>query len=175
MLPGRHRPRPPRAAAATARGGGYRPPNRIVPPAPTANISITFALGFIVFIVFNREGIRANGIGGHIKHFMGPMPALAPLMFPLELLGALIRPISLAMRLFGNIFGEETVIAVLISMAAIMTMGLVPFQVPMLAFGVFGSIVQAGVFAILTCSYISLAIGEHGHGEHDGQSAASAH
>jgi len=147
-------------------------------PAPTANISVTFALGFIVFILFNVEGIRANGVMGHLKHFAGPMPALAPLIFPIELIGALVRPVSLAMRLFGNVFGEETVIAVLISMAAVLTSGIVPFQVPMLAFGVFGSVVQAGVFAILTCSYIALSIGDHGdhsheaHGEH---SAAHAH
>ena len=108
----------------------------------------------------------------------GMAPALAPLIFPIELIGALVRPLSLAMRLFGNVFGEETVIAVLISMAAVLTSGIVPFQAPMLAFGVFGSIVQAGVFAILTCSYIALSIGDHGdhghegHGEHG---AAHAH
>lgn len=148
-------------------------------PAPTANISMTFALGFIVFVLFNWEGIKANGVGGHLKHFMGPIPALAILIFPIEVIGALVRPVSLAMRLFGNVFGEETVIAVLITMAATATMGLIPFQVPMLAFGVFGSIVQAGVFAILTCSYIALSIGDHdhGHGEegHDGHGAAHAH
>ncbi len=150
-------------------------------PAPTANISMTFALGFIVFVLFNWEGIKANGVGGHLKHFMGPIPALAPLIFPIELIGALVRPVSLAMRLFGNVFGEETVIAVLITMAASATMGIVPFQVPMLAFGVFGSIVQAGVFAILTCSYIALSIGDHGHDNghgdpgHDGHGAAHAH
>jgi len=147
-------------------------------PAPTANISVTFALGFIVFILFNVEGIRANGVIGHLKHFAGPMPALAPLIFPIEIIGALVRPVSLAMRLFGNVFGEETVIAVLISMAAVLTSGIVPFQVPMLAFGVFGSVVQAGVFAILTCSYIALSIGDHGDHSHEANgehSAAHAH
>lgn len=148
-------------------------------PAPTANISMTFALGFIVFVLFNAEGIRANGLIGHLKHFAGPMPALAPLIFPIELIGALVRPVSLAMRLFGNVFGEETVIAVLIMMAATLTMGIVPFQAPMLAFGVFGSVVQAGVFAILTCSYIALSIGDHGHDGadhgHENHGAAHAH
>jgi F-type H+-transporting ATPase subunit a len=148
-------------------------------PAPTANISMTFALGFIVFVLFNAEGIRANGLGGHLKHFAGPMPALAPLIFPIELIGALVRPVSLAMRLFGNVFGEETVIAVLIMMAASLTMGIIPFQAPMLAFGVFGSVVQAGVFAILTCSYIALSIGDHGHDHadhgHEEHGAAHAH
>lgn len=148
-------------------------------PAPTANLSMTIALGLIVFVVFNWEGIKANGLGGHLKHFAGPIPALAPLIFPIELIGALVRPISLGMRLFGNVFGEETVIAVLIAMAA--ATWVIPFHVPMLAFGVFGSIVQAGVFAILTCSYISLSIGDHGHDDHghehgeDSHGAAHAH
>ena len=133
-------------------------------PAPTANLSVTLALGLVVFIAFNYEGIRANGLIGHLKHFAGPIPALAPLIFPIELVGALVRPVSLAMRLFGNVFGEETVIAVLIALVAGF---ILPLHAPMLAFGVFGSVVQAGVFAILTCSYIALSIGEHGHHDHD--------
>ena len=95
-------------------------------PAPTANISVTFALGFIVFVMFNYEGIKANGVVGHLKHFAGPMPALAPLIFPIEFIGALVRPLSLAMRLFGNVFGEETVIAVLMVGMGFMTYYLVP-------------------------------------------------
>jgi F-type H+-transporting ATPase subunit a len=138
-------------------------------PAPTANLSMTLALGFIVFIVFNVVGIKANGIKNYLAHFAGPIPALAILMFPIEIVGVLVRPISLAMRLFGNVFGEETVIAVLIGMAA--GTFIIPLQAPMLAFGVFGSVVQAGVFAILSCSYIALAIGDHGHDESHGHDA----
>ena len=135
-------------------------------PAPTANLSITLALGLIVFLVFNYQGIKANGLGKYLAHFAGPIPALAPLMFPIEIVGVLVRPISLGMRLFGNVFGEETVIAVLVGMSAGTL--LIPLHAPMLAFGVFGSVVQAGVFAILTCSYIALAIGDHGHDHEDG-------
>jgi F-type H+-transporting ATPase subunit a len=138
-------------------------------PAPTANLSMTLALGFIVFVVFNVVGIKANGIKNYLAHFAGPIPALAILMFPIEIVGVLVRPISLAMRLFGNVFGEETVIAVLIGMAA--GTFIIPLQAPMLAFGVFGSVVQAGVFAILSCSYIALAIGDHGHDESHGHDA----
>lgn len=133
-------------------------------PAPSANLSMTLALGFIVFLVFNIVGIKANGIGKYLAHFMGPIPALAILMFPIEIIGVLVRPVSLAMRLFGNVFGEETVIAVLVGMSA--ATFVIPLHAPMLAFGVFGSVVQAGVFAILTCSYIALAIGDHGHDDH---------
>jgi F-type H+-transporting ATPase subunit a len=142
-------------------------------PAPTANLSMTIALALVVFVVVQYAGIKANGFGGWLKHFAGPIPALAPLMFPLELIGALAKPLSLSIRLFGNVFGEETVIAVLVSLAAA-TLPLflpIPFQFPMLMFGVFGSLVQAGVFTILTCAYISLSVGEHehhadGHDEH---------
>jgi F-type H+-transporting ATPase subunit a len=103
------------------------------------------------------------------------------LIFPIELIGLLVRPLSLSMRLFGNIFGEETVTAVLIalSMTVATAIGVpwlpIPLQLPMLMFGVFGSIVQAGVFTILTCSYIALSIGdhsdEHGHGHEHGEAA----
>jgi F-type H+-transporting ATPase subunit a len=144
--------------------------------APTANLSMTLALGFIVFIVFNVVGIKANGIGKYLAHFAGPIPALAPLIFPIEMIGALVRPLSLAMRLFGNVFGEGTVIAVLIGMAA--STFIIPLHAPMLAFGIFGSVVQAGVFAILTCSYIALAIGDHGHDHNaseSGHRAVAAH
>ena len=142
-------------------------------PAPTANLSMTLALGFIVFAVFNYIGIKANGIGKYLAHFAGPIPALAPLMFPIEIVGVLVRPISLAMRLFGNVFGEETVIAVLVGMSA--TAFLIPLHAPMLAFGVFGSVVQAGVFAILTCSYIALAVGDHGDETHGEEPHGAAH
>ena len=144
-------------------------------PAPTANLSMTLALGLIVFVLFNVVGIKANGAKAYFAHFAGPIPALAPIIFIIEMIGVLVRPISLGMRLFGNIFGEETVIAVLVGMAA--TTFIVPLHAPMLAFGVFGGVVQAGVFAILTCSYIALAIGDHGDHGHDehGHEAAQAH
>jgi F-type H+-transporting ATPase subunit a len=144
-------------------------------PAPTTNLSMTFALGLIVFIYSQYVGIKENGLGGHLKHFMGPLPALSPLIFIIEVIGALVRPVSLAMRLFGNIFGEETVTAVLVGLAiSFLPVWLpIPLQLPMLMFGIFGSVVQASVFTILTCVYINLSIGEHGdHGhahdtEHD--------
>ncbi|GAB4457223.1 MAG: hypothetical protein OHK0029_16610 [Armatimonadaceae bacterium] len=140
-------------------------------PAPTANLSMTLALSAVVFFVVQYAGIRENGVKGYFSHFAGPIPALAPLIFPIELIGALVKPLSLSMRLFGNIFGEETVIAVLVGLAVATLPAFlpIPFQFPMLLFGVFGSLVQAGVYTILTCAYINLAIGEHGdhHGEHD--------
>lgn len=134
-------------------------------PAPTANLSMTIAIALVVFIMVQAAGIKANGIGGYLKHFAGPIPALAPLMFPLEIIGAIAKPLSLSIRLFGNIFGEETVIAVLVTLAvtSLPIFAPIPFQFPMLMFGVFGSLVQAGVFTILTCAYLSLSLGDHEH------------
>lgn len=139
-------------------------------PAPTSNLSMTFALGLTVFLISQYVGIKRNGVAAHFGHMAGPIPALAPLIFPIELIGTLVRPVSLAMRLFGNVFGEETVIAVLLGLSVTTLPAFVPipFHAPMLMFGVFGSIVQAGVFTILTCAYIALAIGDHAdHGDHD--------
>jgi F-type H+-transporting ATPase subunit a len=143
-------------------------------PAPTANLSMTIAISLVVFVVVQWVGIKENGVKGYFKHFAGPVPAISPLLFPLELFGAFVKPISLSIRLFGNVFGEETVIAVLVGLAATVMAKIflpLPFQLPMLMFGVFGSIIQAGVYTILTCAYISLSIGDHedhGHGEEHG-------
>lgn len=141
-------------------------------PAPTSNLSITISVALIVFAIVQYVGIKENGIGGYLRHFAGPVPALAPLIFPIELIGALAKPISLSIRLFGNVFGEEMVTAVLIGLAlSVLPIWFpLPFQLPMLVFGVFGAIVQAGVFTILTCAYISLSIGEHDHkGNHQAE------
>jgi F-type H+-transporting ATPase subunit a len=140
-------------------------------PAPTANLTMTLAISFWVFLIVNWAGIKENGFGGWLKHFAGPIPALAPLLFPIEFIGARVKPLSLSIRLFGNVFGEEMVIAVLTSLAVVTVSGLIPFQFPMLVFGVFGGLVQAAVYSILTCAYIALSLGDHddhGHGaEHD--------
>ena len=138
-------------------------------PAPTSNLSMTLAVSLIVFLTVQYVGIKENGIGGYLKHFAGPVWWLSWLIFPIEFVGALVKPISLSIRLFGNVFGEETVIAVLVALGVSTLPAFlpIPFQFPMLVFGVFGSIVQAGVYTILTCAYIALSIGEHdSHGHH---------
>ena len=136
--------------------------------APTANLSLTLALGMIVFFYVQYEGMRQNGIGGHLKHFAGPMPALAPLMFPIELISEIVKPFTLAIRLFGNIFGEDVIIIVLTGLALKMTgsalFGLLPIQFPVLLLSLLTAGVQALVFSMLTCIYISLV----SHHEHEG-------
>jgi len=121
--------------------------------APTSNLNTTVAPAIIVFFTYNYIGFKKHGVG-YIKHFMGPMLALAPLMIIIELIGHLSRPLSLSMRLFGNIFGEDLVIAILFFLAPY----LVPL--PMFFIGLFTSALQAYVFMMLSMIYISGALEE---------------
>lgn len=121
--------------------------------SPTSNLNTTAAPALIVFFTYHYIGIKKHG-AHYIHHFMGPVAWLAPLMIIIELIGHLSRPLSLSMRLFGNIFGEDLVIAILFL--------LVPFLVPlpMYFLGLFTSVLQSYVFMILTMIYISGAIEE---------------
>lgn len=145
--------------------------------SPTSNLSTTLALGLIVFVYVQYVGIRSNGIKAYIGHFMGPMPAVAPLLFPIELISEFVKPFTLAMRLFGNIFGEDTVIVVLATLAVTMVpkpvAGLLPFQLPILILGMLTAFVQAMVFSLLTCIY--LALQSRHDSEHDGEHHAPGH
>jgi len=123
--------------------------------ASTANFNTTVACALIVFVYYNIEGLREHGIG-YVKHFMGPMPVLAPLMFPIEIISHLARPFSLGIRLFGNISGEHTVTLVFYSMIP----WLLP--VPLMAIGLFAAFLQTFVFIMLTQVYIAGAIA-HDH------------
>jgi F-type H+-transporting ATPase subunit a len=124
---------------------------------PTSNPNTTFALAITSFLYFNYQGIRKQGLVHYVKHFAGPIWWLAPLMFPIELIGNFARVLSLGMRLFGNIFGEHTATAIFMSM--------VPFVVPwpMMGLGIFGAFLQTFVFIMLTMVYISGAIAAEEH------------
>lgn len=115
---------------------------------PTANLNVTFALSVTCFLIFNAEGIKAHGLFGYLKHFLGPMLALAPLMFLIEMIGNFARALSLSMRLYGNIYGEHT--------AGSIFTGLMPIVVPwpMMALGIFTALLQAYVFTLLTTVYL---------------------
>lgn len=150
--------------------------------SPSANLSINLAIGLTVFLYVQYVGIRNRGLVGYVKHFCGPMPALAPLMLPIELISELVKPFTLAMRLFGNIFGEDTVIIVLalLGISLIPVAPVVPVQFPILVLGLLTTFVQALVFTLLTCIYISLQSHheEHGHEDHvseEGHAPAAAH
>ncbi len=129
--------------------------------APTMTLSTTLALGFTTFIMVQTYAIRETGIVAYVKHFMGDVLWLAPLMLVVELVGECIKPVSLSLRLYGNIFGEDNVIEQLMSLG-----GWFPAQFPMLAFAIFTSFLQAFIFTTLSTIYIaSKVVHEGGHGE----------
>ena len=132
--------------------------------SPMANISMTLALATIVFLVVQYTAIKEQGLGGRLKHLAGPVWWLSWLIFPLELFGELVRPLSLSLRLFGNIFGEEMIIGVLIALLAVLPIP-IPLHFPIVMFGLLTALVQAGVFTLLTCVYLQLAM-DHGHDDH---------
>lgn len=133
--------------------------------SPTANLSTTLAFGVVVFLYVQWEGIRTNGPVNYVKHFMGPMPALAPLMFPVELISELVKPFTLAVRLFGNIFGEDVILMVLAGLGvSLLHVPGLPLHFPVLFLSAITAVVQAMVFSMLTCIYLSLVT----HHEHEG-------
>lgn len=80
---------------------------------PTSNLNTTAACALIVFVAYHVIGVRKQGLGTYLKHFVGPVPALAPLMIPIELISHLARPLSLTLRLFGNMTGGHILLAII--------------------------------------------------------------
>jgi F-type H+-transporting ATPase subunit a len=130
---------------------------------PTANWNTTVALAVTVFVLYNYYGIRKHGLLAYLKHFCGPVWWLAPLMFPIEFIGHLARPVSLSIRLFGNIFGEESVIVILLALTWLV-MPYVIWLGIMLPLSLFTAAVQTFVFIMLSMVYIAGAV-EEAHGE----------
>jgi F-type H+-transporting ATPase subunit a len=135
--------------------------------SPTANINVPAGLAIVIIAYVQYEGIRVNGLKGYLMHFVGDPWWLAPLNFPIHVIGELARVLSLTVRLFGNIFGEDVVIVILISLSIRFFMG-APGQFPMYFLAIFTSFVQAMVFSILTCVYLALMTSHEDHGEHHG-------
>ncbi|MCC7442236.1 MAG: F0F1 ATP synthase subunit A [Bdellovibrionales bacterium] len=123
---------------------------------PTDNLNTTLALGTFVFIYYNYVGLRASGLS-YLKHFLGPVLWLSPLMLIIELISHVVRPLSLGLRLRGNMTGDHMVLAVFSELA--------PYLVPLIfmGLGLFVCFVQAFVFSLLTMVYISLASAHDDH------------
>lgn len=121
---------------------------------PTGALNTTLAFGILIFIMYNFYGFRAHG-ADYIKHFLGPVAFLAPLMFIIEIVSHVVRPVSLSLRLFMNITGDHMVMGVFTN--------LTHFIVPALfiALGIFVSFLQAFIFTVLSAIYISLAESHH--------------
>ncbi|HLY74321.1 MAG TPA: F0F1 ATP synthase subunit A [Planctomycetota bacterium] len=137
--------------------------------SPTMTLSTTAALGITTFVMVQQYAIRAGGIVSYIKHFMGEVLWLAPLMLVVEIIGELAKPLSLSLRLYGNIFGEDKVGEELMALGG----GWVPVQAPMLFLAIFTSFLQAFIFTTLSTIYIaSKVVHEGGHGDDHGHSEA---
>jgi F-type H+-transporting ATPase subunit a len=120
--------------------------------SPTSSINFTLALALIVFIYYNFEGIKENGVVKYFKHFLGPVWWLYWLMFPIEIVSHLSRIISLSFRLFGNIKGDDLFLAVILMLA--------PWVAPMVPFALltFMALLQAFIFMMLTYVYLAGAV-----------------
>lgn len=136
--------------------------------APTSATSVTFALGISSFVYYNYIGIKENGLFGHLRHFAGPVLAIAPLLFLIELISNLIRPMSLGIRLFGNMFADEKVMESITNLSPPWTSFITPL--PLMGLGVFVALIQTFIFVFLSMVYISEVShpphtehGEHGH------------
>ena len=123
---------------------------------PTANLNTTLACALIVFVFTHVIGIKYHGVA-YIKHFLGPVWWLMPVIFIIEVIGHLARILSLSLRLFGNMMGHELVLTILFLLA-----GAFFVPLPIMAMGIFVALVQAFVFFLLSVMYFTGAM-EHAH------------
>ncbi len=123
---------------------------------PTDTLKTNVALSILVFLATHYYGVREHGLA-YFKHFLGPIWWLAPLMLPIEIISHLARPVSLALRLMGNMFADHKVVASFFILVPI----LVP--VPFLILGMLVVIVQTLVFSLLSMVYISMAVAHEDH------------
>lgn len=124
--------------------------------SPTMFAAVPLGCALATFFYYNVMGFREQGAGRYVKHFAGPMPLLAPLMVPIELISHLSRPLSLTIRLYANMYAGEQVTLAFI--------GMVPLVIPVAFMGlhIFVAFLQAFVFTLLTMVYVAGAV-EHEH------------
>lgn len=144
--------------------------------SPTASINVTLGCALTVWIYYHWQGIKAQGLGKYLAHFAAPPGApvlMAPIMLPIEIISHLSRVLSLSLRLFGNVFGEEMVVLIIAS--------IIPFlaPLPMSVLGVITGTLQAFIFMLLTIIYLAGAVHveheDHGHAHAEGHEASHAH
>ena len=131
---------------------------------PTQSLNTNLAMGLTVFVFYNVVGLMEQGPVNYFKHFAGPMLALAPLMLVIELISHCIRPLSLSLRLAGNMTGDHTVLGVFGQIAADLFGGLpLLLPVPFLFLGLLVSVIQTIVFCMLSSIYIAMAVHHEEH------------
>jgi F-type H+-transporting ATPase subunit a len=130
---------------------------------PTSNVNTNIAVALVVFFLTHYYGVKEHGVG-YLKHFMGPMLMLAPLMFAIEMISHLVRPLSLTVRLYGNISGDHIVLGIFSNIWHTLGINIPEVGIPVifLMLGIFISFVQAFVFSLLSMVYISGAMA-HDH------------
>lgn len=116
----------------------------------TENLNTTLAMGLFVFITYNLFGLKENGLS-YLKHFLGPVLWLGPLILVIELISHIVRPISLGLRLANVLKGDHTVVGIFLDLVPI---GL---PIPFYLLGIFVCFVQAFVFTLLSMVYVALA------------------
>jgi len=124
---------------------------------PNDTLKTNVGISVMVFVLTHYYGIREHGFVNYIKHFFGPMPVLAPLIFPIELISHLARPLSLAVRLLGNMMADHKVVMSFFALVPI----LVP--IPFILLGLLVCLIQALVFCTLTMVYIGMAVEHEEH------------
>ncbi len=122
----------------------------------TDNLNTTLAMGFLSFLMYNFLGFKAHGIS-YLKQFLGPVGFLIPLMLLIEIISHVVRPLSLGLRLWGNIMGDHLVLGIFLDLGSY-------FLIPLLFYGLglFVCFMQAFVFTILSIVYVSMAV-SHDH------------
>ncbi len=128
---------------------------------PTDNLNTTVACALVVFCATHYYGLKTHGLK-YLRHFLGPVLWLAPLMLPIEIISHLARILSLSMRLFGNIMADHMLLAMTIVAPLFLPLILSPLS---MVLGVFVSLIQTFIFILLSMIYISLAIEEGEHAE----------
>lgn len=121
--------------------------------SPTSDFNTTLALALVVFFAVPFYGVVTRGARNYLKSYFSP----SPILFPFHVISEITRTFSLALRLFGNIMGEEVVIAILFLLSPLFV------PLPMMLFSIFTGIVQAYIFTVLTVVYLSAAIESSGH------------
>lgn len=123
---------------------------------PTGKFQVTFALGLVSFFAYHAYGMKAQGVSSYLKHFLGPVIFIAPLMLIIEIFSHGFRPVSLGIRLFANMDADHRVLGTFTELTR--------FVIPVIFYvlGAFVSVVQAFIFTMLTAIYISMAVA-HDH------------
>jgi F-type H+-transporting ATPase subunit a len=140
--------------------------------APTSNINVTLGCALTTWVYYHVQGIKTLGIVSYVKHFMVPPGApwwIGIIYFPIEIISHTSRVMSLSLRLFGNIFGEELVIVILF--------GIIPFLVPlpMMLLGLITGGLQAFIFVLLSIIYLQGAVAVEHHADEHGHDAPHGH